>query len=700
MANQTFRVLGPGLSPRPVWAVGELWIGGAGLARGYWRDQEKTATSFVEHPHSGERLYRTGDLGRFRPDGTIEFLGREDAQVKIRGHRIELGEIEATLARHPAVREAVADVRETPGGERALVAWAVPSSAGPDGAGAPVPTPWIEPEAWGAVTGAGREQSRRLLESRAARALGMEEAGEVDVEPTLDELARGYVIETFRRLGAFAEGAERMTPEELVARHGILERYTRLMREWLRTLADADHLVAEGEGFRAPRPLPRADLDEIWERLRAAGALTGGVGGLVRGSGDRLAEILRGEVEPLEVFFPGGDASAAEEFYESAHGSHDIAAAVVRAAAGRWPADRTLRALEIGAGTGGTTTWILPALPREGVEYTFTDVSRFFTRQAEEKLGDDPRLRFGVLDIDASPQRQGFAPHAYDLVVAANVLHNGRDLARTLDHVASLLAPGGLLVVEEATRWRGIFNVTIGLLEGLTRYEDGWRDGVPFASAGRWGEALLARGFEGFLALPESDEVHGHVLVARTPAVLDGPSPPFVDAEALSRHLAEHLPAYMVPAAFVPIARLPLTANGKVDRRALPEPERLAERRSGLVAPRTHTEATLAAIWQDVLGIAEVGVEDNFFDLGGDSILGVQIASTAARAGLPVAPRDLFEHQTVAELAVVAEAATASGACEAEPAAAAEEEAPDFSLVEGMSAGDLERAFSRVDFEE
>jgi amino acid adenylation domain-containing protein len=78
MANQTFRVLGPGLSPRPVWAVGELWIGGAGLARGYWRDEEKTAASFVEHPHSGERLYRTGDLGRFRPDGTIEFLAGQD----------------------------------------------------------------------------------------------------------------------------------------------------------------------------------------------------------------------------------------------------------------------------------------------------------------------------------------------------------------------------------------------------------------------------------------------------------------------------------------------------------------------------------------------------------------------------------------------------------------------------------------------
>ncbi len=705
MANQTFRVLGPGLAPRPLWAVGELWIGGAGLARGYWRDEETTRRSFVEHPETGERLYRTGDLGRFRPDGTIEFLGREDSQVKIRGHRIELGEIEATLARHPAVREAVADVRKTPGGERALVAWVVPSAADVDGVRAPAPTPWVEPAAWGAVTAAGREQGRLLLAERAARAARARETGkdaEEDVEPALDELARGYMLETFLRFGVFAEAAGRLTPEELVARHGILERYTRLMHEWLRSLAEAGHLVADGEGFRAPRALPRADLDGAWERLRAAGALSGGVGGLVRGSGDRLAEILRGDAEPLEVFFPGGDASAAEEFYESAHGSHDIAAAVVRAAAGCWPAGRPLRALEIGAGTGGTTTSILPALPREGVEYTFTDVSRFFTRQAQEKLRYDPRLRFAVLDVETSPQRQGFAPHAYDLVVAANVLHNGRDLARTLDHVASLLAPGGLLVVEEATRWRTIFNVTIGLIEGLTRFEDAWRDGVPFAPAGRWGEALAARGFEGFLALPESDEVHGHVLVARTPAVLSGPAPPFVDAEALSRHLAERLPAYMVPAAFVPIARLPLTANGKIDRRALPEPEGLAGRRSGRVAPRTPAEAALAAIWQDVLGIDEVGVEDNFFDLGGDSILGVQIASTASRAGLPLGPRDLFEHQTVAELAVVAEAAAGSGAGEAEPerAEAAGEEPPDFSLVEGMSAADLERAFARVDFEE
>jgi amino acid adenylation domain-containing protein/non-ribosomal peptide synthase protein (TIGR01720 family) len=108
MDNQALHVLDEALEPRPLWVPGQLYIGGAGLARGYWRDPRQTAASFVVHPRTGERLYRTGDLGRWLPDSNIEFLGREDFQVKVRGHRIELGEIEAALAEHPAVRAAAA----------------------------------------------------------------------------------------------------------------------------------------------------------------------------------------------------------------------------------------------------------------------------------------------------------------------------------------------------------------------------------------------------------------------------------------------------------------------------------------------------------------------------------------------------------------------------------------------------------------
>lgn len=123
---QSFHILEPDGRPCPVGEPGELFIGGGGLARGYIGDPEQTAHRFAPHPLLDERLYRTGDLGRWRTDGNIEFLGRADRQVKIRGHRIELGEIEATLGRHPALRQCV--VAAVPGSDERprLAAYVVP----------------------------------------------------------------------------------------------------------------------------------------------------------------------------------------------------------------------------------------------------------------------------------------------------------------------------------------------------------------------------------------------------------------------------------------------------------------------------------------------------------------------------------------------------------------------------------------------
>ncbi|HSK75747.1 MAG TPA: amino acid adenylation domain-containing protein [Thermoanaerobaculia bacterium] len=129
MWNQTFHVLDAALQPSPIRVPGQLFIGGLGVALGYFRDEEKTRASFLAHPQTGERLYRTGDLGRYLADGTIEFLGRADQQVKIRGFRIELGEIESALSQHPEVSEALAIVREDRPGEKRLVAYVVPAPA-------------------------------------------------------------------------------------------------------------------------------------------------------------------------------------------------------------------------------------------------------------------------------------------------------------------------------------------------------------------------------------------------------------------------------------------------------------------------------------------------------------------------------------------------------------------------------------------
>lgn len=132
MRNQSWAVLDEWGRPAPIWVPGDLYIGGVGLAMGYWGDEEKTRAAFGTDPDTGERRYRTGDIGRYLPGGLIEFLGRKDFQVKIQGHRIELGEIESQLCTHPDVAAAVVTVQKpADGGSAQLVAHVVTNDGAP-----------------------------------------------------------------------------------------------------------------------------------------------------------------------------------------------------------------------------------------------------------------------------------------------------------------------------------------------------------------------------------------------------------------------------------------------------------------------------------------------------------------------------------------------------------------------------------------
>jgi hypothetical protein len=187
-----------------------------------------------------------------------------------------------------------------------------------------------------------------------------------------------------------------------------------------------------------------------------------------------------------------------------------------------------VRILELGAGTGGTTQAILPELDPQRCIYTFTDVSDLFLTRAAEKFGVFPFVRYALLDIEKSPEEQGFTSHGYDVVIAANVLHATHDLRHTLENVKQLLAPGGILLATEATTYLSWFDITTGLIAGWQRFDDGLRQDTPLLPAARWLDLLQEMGFEQATSWPAADSpaaaLGQSVLAAMSPVHVFGAS--------------------------------------------------------------------------------------------------------------------------------------------------------------------------------
>lgn len=210
----------------------------------------------------------------------------------------------------------------------------------------------------------------------------------------------------------------------------------------------------------------------------------------------------------------------------------------------------------------------------------------------------------------------------------------GERLYRSGD-LARYRADGGIEYlgrIDHQVKVRG-FRIELGEIETRLKQHPGIGEAVVLAREDRPGDKRLV----------------AYVISSSPGEGGESPSP-----ESLQDFLKETLPEYMVPAAFVPLERLPVTANGKLDRKALPAPDFSAQFKEQYVAPRNPIEETLAVIWAEVLRVERVGIHDNFFELGGDSILAIQVASRARQGRIAFTPRQLFEHQTVAELAAAA----------------------------------------------
>lgn len=498
------------------------------------------------------------------------------------------------------------------------------------------------------------EEERRHLQAREA-ALHVELAiRAIEDYPglveTLDRFCASHVCAYLRESGVDVGGTSVEPASALRRRLGIVPKLSRLYDAFIGILAEDGVLVVEGGDVRftgrareiEPPAVIRRALDERYPQFRG---LFDFVDHCARSHRDALA----GRVEAIGVLYPGGSTELIDRVERTTveHRSERVYIALLAEAARRIaeasPGKR-LRVLEVGGGQGLLTWPLVSALEGHLAEYRFTDLGRVFVDDARAEAarrGLDGAMTFGVLDASRDPVQQGYEQCGFDLIAAFNVVHATRDVGATLDHLATLLAPGGTLALVELVKVRRWDVLTWGLAEGWWYHADEHRKGSPLLPLATWEEVLRGRGFRRVDAYPGEDgrragTDHG-LLLARghTGATAHGERSVHTDRALRGG-------ARQAPDEFAGLA--------KVGGRAALAPRPAL--RVPYVAPRSDVERRIAAICGELLGVESVGVRDDFFELGADSLIMLRLTDRLRRElGREIPAQVAFRGATVERIA-------------------------------------------------
>jgi amino acid adenylation domain-containing protein len=721
--NTQVYLLDANLKPVPVGIPGELYIGGAGLARGYLKRPELTAERFVSNPFQGTGdetptpdsrlptplIYKTGDRAFFRTDGTIEFLGRVDYQIKIRGFRVELGEIEATLQRHPAIQEAIVIPSGEPSNEMRLITyfsldrqyfqqtilqslqtqhiqyWQTlynqtyqapqPTALTPHPSaersrqnsmpqfnitgwnssytGEPIPLEQMQEWVSDRVQQMLALKPKRILEIGCGTGLLLFQLAPhcqkyVGTDFSKDALESIQTqlpplnlsqVELLHRMATDFEGIE-LASFDVVILNSIVQ-YFPSQDYLMQVLEKAMQAVAPGGVLFLGdvRSLPLLTAFHTWVQFCQAD------GGMERTQLQQQVERSRFE-EPELAVEPAFFHALRDRFPK-------IQQVQIRLSRGRSHNEMTQFRYNV----------LLHLEPLQSSTAQTLQGSNAHERSQSIQQYDwqrDPitieAMQTQLREIE--PERVLITNVANSRVQAAVQTANwlrSQDTPKTVGRMREMLQDAVALAIDPEAWWA---------LETVLPYtvEITWS---THTHTGAYDVLLIRHGVNATIAVPLSQSLNQFDQPYTNDPLQSNVARQLIPE--LRHHLKQTLPDYMVPSAFVPLETLPLTVNGKVDRRALPTLSDASQSASTAVssntvsAPATQTELTLIDIWQELLRLKQVTVHDNFFELGGHSLLATQMTSRIRDAfGLELPLQSVFETPTIAQLAPILESLRAA----------------------------------------